>query len=34
LIGVHLAPCQPGPEGRISNWRGSVSGYRGHFATG
>jgi hypothetical protein len=31
LIKLHLAPCQPGPECRISNWRGSVSGYRGHF---
>src|SRR6266702_977467 len=26
-------PPQPGPNCRISNWRGSVSGKRNHFAT-
>jgi len=24
--GVDSAPCQPGPDSRISNWRGAVSG--------
>jgi hypothetical protein len=27
LIGSHSVPCQPGPDCRISNWQGSVSGH-------
>jgi len=30
-IELHSMPCQPGPDCRVSNWRGSVSGSRGHF---
>src|ERR1700730_14364373 len=33
LIELHSVPCQPGPDYRISNWRGSVSGYQSDFAT-
>jgi hypothetical protein len=31
LIELHSMPASQ--DCRISNWRGSVSGYRGHFAT-
>jgi len=33
-IKLHAVPHQHGPDCRISNSRGSVSGYAGHFATG
>ena len=31
---LHFDPRQPRPDCRRSNWRGSVIGYRGHFAIG
>jgi hypothetical protein len=34
LIGLHSVPVSQGRIAALSNWRRSVSGYRGHFATG
>src|SRR6266508_2619932 len=33
LIELHSVPCQPQPDCRISNWRGSVRTYRSEFTT-
>jgi hypothetical protein len=34
LIELHSVSCHPGPDCRISNWRGSVSGHRSDCTTG